>query len=88
MLFLLRQKLKKDNYSGERLTSAFVVKCVMLLHERSLLAGCSNITPIASDRCGVINTSATSSPNWVSGDDTKFGYDSESVALLCSAALV
>lgn len=36
---------------------------------------------------GVINTTATSSPNWVSGDDTKFGYDSESVAPLCSEAL-
>ena len=36
---------------------------------------------------GVINTTTTSSPNWVSGDDTKFGYDSQSVALLCSAVL-
>lgn len=47
-----------------------------------------DIGPIAGDRCKVINTIATSSPNWVSEDDTKFGYDSESVALLCSAALV
>lgn len=60
----------------------------MLLHEGLLLTGFSDITPNAGDRCWVINTSATSSPNWVSGDDTKFGYDSESVALFCSAALV
>lgn len=67
--------------------SGFVVKCVMLLHEGSLLTWCSDIAPNAGDRCRVINTSATSSPNWVSRDDTKFGYDSESIALLCSAAL-
>lgn len=60
----------------------------MLLHEGSLLTGCSDISPTAGDRCRVINTTATSSPNWVSEDDTKFGYDSESVALLCSEALL
>lgn len=57
-----------------------------VLHEASLRTGCSRITPIAGDLCMVINTTATSSPNWVSADDTKFGYDSESVAVLCSAA--
>ena len=31
--------------SIECLTSGFVVKCVMLLHEDSFLAGCSDIKP-------------------------------------------
>lgn len=54
----------------------------------SLLTGGSGITPDAGDRHGVINTNTRSSPNWVSEDDTMFGYESESVAQLCSAALV
>lgn len=54
----------------------------MFLHEGSLFTGCSDSSPNAGDQGRVINTSATSCPNWVSRDDTKFGYDSESVALL------
>lgn len=56
----------------------------MSLHNVLLSSVCGDISPSAGERCMIINTITTTSPNWVLEDGAKFGYDYGSVALLCS----